>query len=277
MIRNRRATRAELDLILGWARAEGWNPGLDDAEAFYAADPEGFFVAVDEADRAVAAISVVNHSADFAFLGLYIVAPEHRGKGIGYALWQHALEHAGARTVGLDGVEAQQDNYAASGFAYASATTRFSGDIIGATFPDIRIATAEEIETLIALEARASGILKPAYLRCWLAGSPTRTTLVSRSDSGITGMCTVRACARGCKIGPLVAETSEVAARLMRQAATLCEGPVTIDVPAPSTGLAGTCQAFGMSAGFKTARMYRGPLATASAHQNFAVTSLELG
>ena len=36
--------RPELDLALDWAAAEGWNPGLRDADAFWAADPEGFWL-----------------------------------------------------------------------------------------------------------------------------------------------------------------------------------------------------------------------------------------
>ncbi|MDP2934013.1 MAG: GNAT family N-acetyltransferase, partial [bacterium] len=34
--------RTELDLAIEWAASEGWNPGLQDANCFYAADPEGF-------------------------------------------------------------------------------------------------------------------------------------------------------------------------------------------------------------------------------------------
>ena len=37
-------TRAELDLAIEWAAGEGWNPGLADADAFYAADPNGFLM-----------------------------------------------------------------------------------------------------------------------------------------------------------------------------------------------------------------------------------------
>lgn len=81
----RTARPDELPLILSWAAAEGWNPGLDDAAVFFASDPEGFFVA-DLDNGPIAAISVVNHSSDFAFLGLYLCLPKHRGKGIGFGL-----------------------------------------------------------------------------------------------------------------------------------------------------------------------------------------------
>lgn len=37
-------TRIELDIPIKWAAKEGWNPGLYDADAFYATDPKGFFM-----------------------------------------------------------------------------------------------------------------------------------------------------------------------------------------------------------------------------------------
>lgn len=41
----RQMTRDELDMLVEWAAREGWNPGLDDAEVFWATDPEGFVAA----------------------------------------------------------------------------------------------------------------------------------------------------------------------------------------------------------------------------------------
>ena len=38
----RAMTRDEVDVAVDWAAAEGWNPGLHDAGAFHAADPDGF-------------------------------------------------------------------------------------------------------------------------------------------------------------------------------------------------------------------------------------------
>lgn len=37
--------RPELDLAPDWDDAEGWSPGLHDADAFWAADPGGFRLA----------------------------------------------------------------------------------------------------------------------------------------------------------------------------------------------------------------------------------------
>lgn len=38
----RRLTEEEATTLIGWAKNEGWNPGLFDAERFFAFDPEGF-------------------------------------------------------------------------------------------------------------------------------------------------------------------------------------------------------------------------------------------
>lgn len=276
MTRYRTAKLSELSLILSWAAEEGWNPGLDDAEVFFAADPAGFFVALDAQDEPIASISVVNHTADFAFLGLYIVRKEYRGRGIGLGLWQHALKHASNRTVGLDGVEAQQENYRASGFAYAGATTRFTGRITEGIGRDIRTVDSQEIPTLIQMEAAASGVSKPNYLRQWLMGSGNRTTFVKGDESACVGFCTVRTCQTGAKIGPLVAADVDVARELITHAAAGIDGPISMDVPITSIALNDLCRTMSWQPGFQTARMYKGDF-TSPAHGCFAVASLELG
>ncbi|THH38007.1 GNAT family N-acetyltransferase [Aliishimia ponticola] len=272
----RNASFAELEQILDWADDEGWNPGLDDAAAFFATVSKGFFVAVDEADQPVASISVVNHTVDFAFLGFYIVRPDYRGLGIGLALWNHALQHAGTRTVGLDGVEDQQDNYRASGFVHAGAATRFTGHSSGQAQSDVFRATPEDIPQLIAMEAAASGLAKPTYLKAWLSGTATRKTFVLRSRDEVQGFATVRACHSGAKIGPLVAQDAGSAEKLMSHAAHHSTGPLTVDVPETSQELLQLCHEFGMEPGFRTARMYRGN-ALFPTPSVYAVASLELG
>lgn len=276
MITYRVASLSELQQILDWAAQEGWNPGLDDAEAFFRADPHGFFIAVDDDNTPVAAISVVNHSDDFAFLGLYIVRPEFRGQGIGFGLWTHAMNHAGNRTVGLDGVEAQQNNYKKSGFTLYGSTTRYTGQIQRQSHPDIRIAGAKDIPRLIEIEANASGVKKPDYLAAWFENVSGRTTILRHDPNGISGFCTIRACQNGAKIGPLYVGEAEGARDLIAQAASLFDGPYTLDVPETSTELTQMCRQLGWTAGFKTARMYRGAFASPQC-ASFAVTSLELG
>lgn len=271
----RHMTQADLETVLAWAAAEGWNPGHDDAAAFLAADPHGFFLSEVDGEPA-AAISVVNHGPHFAFLGLYICHPSHRGRGIGYALWKHALEHAGERTVGLDGVAAQQENYEKSGFANAGSTVRYSGVVSPADDVKIRMARPVDLPYLIALEAASSGWEKTAYLSAWFGETRYRKTFVLESRKAIEGFVTVRQCGTGAKIGPLIATGCEGAERLIRYAAGIFEPTLTIDVPVASATLDDLCRGLGLDSSFSTARMYRGP-AQSGNPSVYAVTSLELG
>ena len=50
----RAMTAAEVDIAVGWAAAEGWNPGLDDARCFRAEDPDGFLMAFLDGEPAAA-------------------------------------------------------------------------------------------------------------------------------------------------------------------------------------------------------------------------------
>lgn len=274
----RNATQEELVPILEWAAQEGWNPGLQDAAAFWQADPGGFFVATVE-DQLAAAISVINHTEGFAFLGLYIARPAFRGQGIGYGLWQHALAHAGERVVGLDGVPDQQANHAASGFELFSATTRFTGAVAAVESEGIRLATPEDVAALIDMEAVASGVHKPAYLEAWFTSTESRQTWIAQGTNGTAGFCTARRCRESAKIGPLWAESEESALALVSHVAAQMGGPVTLDVPDTSGPLKAMCQALGMTPGFATARMYRGTPVPVAARQSgyFAVSTLELG
>ncbi|WP_342745112.1 GNAT family N-acetyltransferase [Actibacterium ureilyticum] len=272
----RTATRAEIAQMLDWAAAEGWNPGLDDAAAFADADPGGFFVA-EQDGQPVAAISVVNHSDSFAFLGLYLCQPTYRGRGIGYALWQHALAHAGTRTVGLDGVAAQQENYARSGFVRTGATTRFEGPCAAPDVTGIRPVTPADLDALATLDRAANGFDRPRFLNAWLTDADTRKTVVQVTGDRLTGFATARLCRQGCKLGPVIAGDRDAALSLAQAAAGALDArAMIIDVPDTQPALQDALRAQGFAATFETARMYKGPAPTAGPGL-FAVATLELG
>ncbi|MBY6004175.1 GNAT family N-acetyltransferase [Salipiger bermudensis] len=272
-VTHRRMTAADLGLVLDWAAAEGWNPGRDDTAPFHAADPDGFFIAVED-EKILAAISVVNHTDDYAFLGLYICAPEARGRGIAYELWQTAMAHAGERTIGLDGVPEQQENYIKSGFELVGSTVRHTGPLTRGPAADTRPANAADIGRMIELEAVASGVAKPRFLTQWFRPTPTRHGFMSADG---TGMVVIRECRDGYKIGPLVARSDVQARNLLQAAAAIAgEADVSIDVPASDRTLTGICRELGLAPGFETARMYRGaPIF--GGDLLYAVATLELG
>lgn len=251
----RRAQRHELGQILDWAADEGWNPGLDDADAFWETDPRGFFVA-EVGDQIVAAVSVVVHDTDHAFLGLYLCLPGWRGQGIGFALWQHALGHAENRAVGLDGVAAQQANYEKSGFRRKGATRRLEGCLQPVIDPTIRTANDSDFDQILSLDRVANGYGRQSFLTTWTRQTPTRRTVIFLDG---TGYATIRKCRGFAKIGPIVAQDATLALRLARSAiAEIGEAQVAIDLPEASVHLGQVLSEAGFVNSFTTARMIRG-------------------
>jgi len=274
----RPASRRELDLALEWASQEGWNPGLTDAECFYAADPEGFLLAFRDGEP-VASISVVRYGSDFGFLGLYIARPDLRGQGYAYQLWQAGMAQLGERTVGLDGVVAQQDNYRRSGFNLAHRNIRCGGQPGVGAPQDARIkaVTGELLDAVLAYDRGFFPAPRESFLRCWL--DPVRhqaRTFVE--DGAVQGYGVIRRCRTGCKIGPLFAETEEGADGLFRSlVAEASSEPVCLDIPEPNPAAQALAARYGLSPVFETARMYRGPDPRLPLSRIFGITTFELG
>lgn len=271
------ADRAGVDLLVDWAAEEGWNPGRDDAVPFQAADPEGFLIGRIAAEP-VSAISVVRTGADFGFLGFYICRPDSRGQGHGWAIWQAGMERLAGRTVGLDGVVAQQGNYRKSGFALAHRNVRHGGVTSIPVPQDKRLVplAAVPYEQVAACDARHFGRRRDAFLRAWLAQGSHRGFAVV--DGGLRGFGVVRPAVTGNKIGPLFAD-DEATAELLFQglAATVPGQPIFLDTPEPNIRAVALARRHGLAPAFETARMYRGPDPGLPVQEIFGITSFELG
>ncbi|WP_404404795.1 GNAT family N-acetyltransferase [Pelagibacterium halotolerans] len=279
----RPATIEEFQVAIDWAAAEGWNPGPDDLAAFHAADPEGFLIGY-LGGEPVSSISVVRYGETFGFLGFYIVREPHRGKGLGLKTWSAGLAHLAGRIIGLDGVVAQQDNYRKSGFVYAGRNIRFTAlsrafEASGAQrFRPIRHG---DIETLRHYDRRFFPQDRTAFITAWTLPpeGTRRRTLIAETDGRLTGYGTIRACIEGYKIGPLFADTPEIAETLLAALAETAEpdAPIFLDVPAANTAALELAERFGMQQVFETARMYKGTAPETDISGVFGITTFELG
>lgn len=272
-------TRPELDLAISWAAIEGWNPGLHDADSFYAADPGGFLLGLLD-DVPVACISVVKYGSTFAFLGFYIVLPEHRGKGYGWQIWQAGMATLEGRTVGLDGVQAQQENYAKSGFALAYGNIRQQGTGGGAVPVDVDLINLAGLpfEQICAYDQPFFPAPRTEFLRHWLQ-QPHSSALGVLQDGELAGYGMVRPCHGGYKIGPLFADSTALAEHLFLalKARVPLGAPLFLDTPSVNQAALDLATRHNMIAGFETARMYRGPCPDLPLQRLFGVTSFELG
>lgn len=269
----------EVPLAVEWAAREGWNPGLNDATAFAAADPGGFLCAM-RGDEMLACITAVRTGADFGFIGFYIARPDIRGQGIGFALWQAAMRRLEGRCIGLDGVVAQQANYRRVGFALAWNNARYQGGtpvIPAGGDVEIRDAAAVDFARLVAFDAAVFGTPRPDFLRGWIT-APGHRARVALGPSGILGFAVLRPCREGSKLAPLFAVDGVVARALIADLAPYrAPGPFILDLPEPHAEAVALAQGMGLEKVFETARMYTREPPPMARGRIFGLTSFELG
>ena len=275
----RAMTRQEVDIAIDWATAEGWNPGLYDADCFYAADPNGFFIGL-LGDEPIATFSAVKYGDSFGFIGLYIVKPAYRGNGYGIQIWNAGLAYLRGRTIGLDGVVAQQDNYKKSGFKLAYGNIRYQGTGGGdlPTEPGIvplstlAIDEVYEYDKLLFAENRIQFLLR------WI-NQPQSTALGILRNHQMKGYGVLRICRSGYKIGPLFADSPEFAEPLfLALKAHVPKGAsIYLDTPAANLSAVDLARRHNMKPVFETARMYIGETPDLPLSRIFGVTTLELG
>lgn len=266
-----------------WMREEGWNPGLHDAETFYAADPQGFLVG--ELDGVpIATVSAVRYDDTFGFIGCYIVSAPFRGRGYGMAIHEAARRHLEGCTQGGDGVLANVDIYRKIGRAYAYRNARFEGVKQGGDWaPSIPLQDAREVsfEALAALDRACFPAPRAEFLRAWIH-QPDASALaaVAPGDlSAIDGCGVIRRCFHGWKIGPLFAREAGVAEAVFRGLVDRIPAgdPFVLDIAEPNEAAKALVGRHGMTEVFATARMYTGPFPKVRLDWIYGVTTFELG
>ncbi|MTW05797.1 GNAT family N-acetyltransferase [Duganella ginsengisoli] len=281
-------TKAQLGMVLDWAAAEGWNPGLHDADSFYAADPGGYLLALVDGVPA-ASIFAVRYGERFGFIGGYIALPRFRGQGHGMAIWNAGMAQLAGRTVGLDGVPAQQGNYAKSGFVLAHRNVRFEGTgrgmagdsggpgMHGAHGGVVPLASVSATEVVRYDRPFFAGD-RSIFVQHWIT-QPGSVALGIAAAGRLAGYAVLRPCRTGYKVGPLFADTPAQAHALF-DALLLhvpAGSPIYLDVPEPNREAMALARSYGMQPCFETARMYTGAAPVLDLARTYGITTFELG
>jgi GNAT superfamily N-acetyltransferase len=274
----RRMTQDDVALAVEWGRLEGWNPGLHDARCFYQADPNGFFIG-ELNGEAVSVGSAVVYDDDFAFCGLYIVAPEHRGKGYGLALTKARLAYCGDRNIGIDGVLENVNIYERIGYRkyYQNARYQFTAHDAPARHPSLQAIEQVDFESLKRYDRQCFPAGREAFLKAWLYQNDS-LSLAWVENAQLKGYVVRRRCHEGHKIGPLFADDQTIAKQLLLACQEGVSGETLIfDIPETNDAakeLAEKCQ---MEPIFATARMYQKGLPELAYEKIFGITTFELG
>ena len=124
MLEIRTFTPADLDVVTALAREQDFAPGIGDIEIYANTDRQGVWLAWQD-NAPVGCIAAVTYNPDYAFIGLFVVKPEHRGQGIGRRLWHHALKTlSSVQCIGLEAAVKMVGFYERAGFQKDCITTR---------------------------------------------------------------------------------------------------------------------------------------------------------
>ena len=263
--------RVELDGVIGWAAQEGWNPGLHDAEAFYAADPEAFW-GMEINGELVGAGAIASYGGgQQGFMGLFIVRPEWRGRGLGRKLWYFRRDRLVARLqpgapISMDGVFAMQPFYASGGFVFTHRNLRMEGVGCLAAERDphlVDLVLEVPFDEVVDYDERLFGSRRPDFLKAWiLPEGGAALGFVDDDQPGegkLCGYAVLRPCRAGFKMGPLFADTPAIAEALFVGLSERAEGePLYLDTPENNAEALALAGRHGMKEVFGCARMVYG-------------------
>jgi ribosomal protein S18 acetylase RimI-like enzyme len=210
-------------------------PRLERCRVFWATDPEGF-VAAESDGELIGGGSIVAYEKKYRFIGLFIVRPEYRGRGLGNQLWHELNRRLLARfkadaAIGLDGVFNMQDYYARGGFHFVCRDLRFEGRGMNLPQPKGTIeASAVPFDRIDAYDQRHFPARRSRFLQDWI-NRPGGHAVAAVDGGEIRGYTVMRPCRTGHKIGPLFAANAEVAEGLLVAVASRVPGePIFLDV-----------------------------------------------
>lgn len=274
-----RMNRDEVTLAVDWARQEGWNPGLHDAECFYQTDPHGFFAGKLN-NHIIAVGSAVIYDEHFSFCGFYIVDKKYRTQGYGMELTQARLAYIGNRNAGIDGVLEMTDNYERIGYRFAHNNARYAlANRRIALKPmeplvDLKIVPFEQ---LAVYDRQHFPAPRAKFLINWIKQDQA-LALASVEEGQLQGYGVIRKCFSGYKIGPLFADSPEIANTLFEQLMAHAHGElVFLDIPENNPFALDLVEHYGMTKIFATARMYLKEAPALSIEGIYGITSFELG
>ena len=284
-------SRDEAEVLLGWAAAEGWNPGLADLEVAWSFDPQGFialrYTAPDKATELVGGGAILSYGGQCGFMGLFIMRADHRGQGLGRVLWHERLRRLQARLqpgafIAMDGVLNMVPFYAAGGFVQHYHDLRFQGPAdatalaVPAGMATVPLAS-EPFTEVDAYDREVFGRPRTGFLRRWLAVNGGHGVAV-RGEAGVRGYAFLRPCLNGYKFGPVFANDAATARVLVRDLLAQVPGEtVALDVPEPNGEAMAIAAELGWASPFSCAKMFHGASPPDTTARVYGVTSFEFG
>ena len=199
-------------------------------------------------------------------------------------LWQTAWHKLVSRldreqsSIGLDGVLERESTYRQAGFTAAYRHVRHIYEPVpSARVPNEVISLTDlPLEQIVRYDTELFPASRQKFLSSWIPLAEVAYGIVENEQ--LVGYGVLRPCCEGFKIGPLFADTFDIADCLFRALAHHAGAqPVFIDIPNINSASSVLIQRYRLQPVFTCVRMYWGKMVNLDVERIFGVTTLELG
>lgn len=259
----RRMEQADIPSGLALCRSAGWNQLSRDWEIFLTLDPQGSRVCIADDGNVVGTVATIRYDHHFAWIGMVLVDPAHRRKGIGFRLLEQAGELLkNENCVKLDATPDGRQVYIKLGFKDEYELSRMSASSFNVQHlidpPTATVMTVNHLESVRSFDREVFGAGRMALLSWMLDGAPDLAFKAGDGDQ-LKGYCFGRHGYQYAHIGPVVADNVEVAKDLVSAALKNCGSrQVILDVPHHDASWRDWLGTVGFSELRSFVRMYRG-------------------
>jgi len=213
-------TQADIGYVTTSVNREGWGYTQQDIARCWQYEPNGCFIA-EVQNKPVGHVFSICYGK-MGWIGLLIVEPEKRVKGIGTAL-MHAtidyLQNVGAETIRLEAVEKAVPLYRRLGFREEFDSVRFRKQLkrkekLKPFGENIFHIQEEDIRTIAEFDSKCFGANRLRVLQSLHKGQP-RQCFVAKEKQKVLGYIIIRKILNAHRIGPWVCATRNTAEKLL--------------------------------------------------------------
>lgn len=232
----RRMRREDLPVVDALRRWENWNQTPRDLERFLDYEPEGCFLACWD-DVPAGTVTTTAYGNELGWIGMMLVDPDYRRRGIATALIQRSLQYLRAKNVAsikLDATPAGEPVYAQLGFRPEWEFQRWERP--GSSVPAVEPAGGDSFEPP-ANDSEVFGARRDD----WLGLLAKDSRVISRE----TGFGMLRAGSRAAYLGPVISDDPRTAEEIIRELVESIPGGLVWDVPGPNAQAAELARTLG--------------------------------
>jgi ribosomal protein S18 acetylase RimI-like enzyme len=283
-VRLRLLTRADVPFANSLRALAGWNQTTADWNRFLATEPDGCFLA-EWNGAPVGTVTTTVYGPELAWIGMLLVHPDYRRRGLGRALLLRCVEYLrgrGLRCIKLDATPAGRAVYRMLGFQDEWTLRRWvgrrTGPSLATSAAGLRPWQTADAALVAPLDAAAFGVSRQRLLAA--LAQQSLAGLVVESEPGCqAGYGLVRPGSQALYLGPVVAASDAAGIRLVEGLLAQTSGQTVFwDIPDANAAAVAWAEANGFTVQRPLTRMYLGEnLASGDPRQQFALAGPEVG